>query len=416
MLHADAIAEFKRGWRALVASAVGNGSGLSGIPFYTFGVFVLPLATAFDWSRGQVSTAASFLILGTAITAPIIGTVIDKLGARRVGIASMLLLSVGYVLLTQINANIAVFYAAWLLMSLVGGGTTPVVWTRTVNIWFDKGRGLALGVALAGSGLAGVIAPVLTTKAILAFGWQGGYLAISAFIVFVAVPVLFLFFQERKLPAASHAADTPALTTGSHGLAGLTLAESRTSTAFWKIAIGFFFVSAVIAALIINLVPLLIDRGLPQVEAAKVASIMGTAVLIGRVGIGYLLDRFSAPKVARLLLGLSAIGCLMLSVQGTPQWVVALSVISLGFAAAAEVDLLAFLTSRFFGMKSYGKIYGLQLTAFYLGASLGPLCAGLAYDAFGNYLPTLYFAALSLLFGAVVIGTLGKAPDFGGGH
>ena len=88
--------EFKRGWRSLLAAAIGNGSGLSGLSFYTFGVFVLPLSAAFGWTRGEVSTAASFLIIGTAITAPLIGSVIDRYGARRVGITSMIALAFVY--------------------------------------------------------------------------------------------------------------------------------------------------------------------------------------------------------------------------------------------------------------------------------------------------------------------------------
>lgn len=407
-MQTTTLAEFRRGWRVLIACSFGNGSGLSGIPFYTFGVFVVPLVAAFGWTRGQVSIAASFLILGTAITAPIIGSIIDKFGARRVGLWSMLALSIGYLLLTQLNGSIAMFYAAWLLMALVGGGTTPVVWTRTVNIWFDKGRGLALGLALAGSGLSGIFAPSLTTMAIANYGWQGGYVVLAAFILLVSIPVIFVLFKEG-LPKA-HDSDVHHTQAD---LPGKTLDESLKDISFWKIAGGFFLVSGVIAALIINLVPLLIDRGMVQASAAQIAGVMGIAIVCGRIGIGFLLDRFSAPMVARILLGFSAAGCLLLSIPGTPTWVVAISVISLGLAAAAEVDLVAFLSSRYFGMKAYGKIYGWQLTAFYLGAAIGPFSAGLAYDAFGSYLPTLYFAAGSLTFGAIVIGTLGRAPDFG---
>ncbi len=417
----NASGEFRRGWRTLLAASVGNGSGVSGLPFYTFGVFVMPLVAAFGWTRGQVSIAASFLILGTAITAPIIGSIIDRFGARRVGILSMLALSIGYMLLTQLGGSIAVFYVAWLAMSLVGGGTTPVVWTRTVAIWFDKGRGLALGLALAGSGLAGVFAPSLTTRAISTWGWAGGYLALAGFILLVAVPVITLLLverpEERSAGAASQSAEgrghaaIPA-STDSPALPGMTLEEGLRSTAFWKIAIGFFFVSGVIAALIINLVPLLIDRGQSKEDAASVAGIMGIAVLFGRIAIGWLLDRLSAPLVARALLAFCALGCLLLSFEDTPGWVVGLSVMSLGLAAAAEVDLVAFLTSRFFGMRAYGKIYGWQLTAFYLGAALGPFSAGLAYDHFQSYVPTLYFAAGALLVGSIVVGTLGKPPEF----
>lgn len=412
-MSSDARHEFSRGWRPLLASSIGNGAGLSGLAFYTFGVFVVPLVEAFGWSRGSVSGAASSLIIGTAITAPIIGSIIDRYGVRKVGIGSMAALALGYMLLSQLGSSIAMFYAAWLALSLIGGGTTPVVWTRTVGVWFDRGRGLALGLALAGSGLASLFAPVLTNKAISAWGWQGGYVAIGVFILFLAVPVIAIFLKDRPPVAAPTGAASHATTTDvGHELPGLTLEEARHTAAFWKIAIGFFFVSGVVAALIINLVPLLIDRGLDRGDAAAIASFMGIAVLGGRVGIGFLLDRLRAPAVARTLLGLCAVGCVLLSLHDVPSWVIAIAVASLGLAAAAEVDLVAFLTARYFGMKSYGKIYGWQLTAFYLGAAIGPFAAGRAYDHYQSYLPVLYFAAVALLFGAIVTGTLGKPPEF----
>lgn len=411
-MASDVMDEFRRGWRPLLASSIGNGAGLSGLAFYTFGVFVVPLVEAFGWTRGTVSGAASSLIIGTAITAPIIGSIIDRYGVRRVGIGSMIALALGYAALSQLGDSIAMFYAAWLALSLIGGGTTPVVWTRTVGVWFDRGRGLALGLALAGSGFASLFAPVLTNKAIAAWGWQGGYLAIGAFILFLAVPLIALFLKERPPVTAPATTGSAAGAGAAHELPGLSLEEARRTAAFWKIALGFFFVSGVVAALIINLVPLLIDRGLDRADAAAIASVMGIAVLGGRIGIGFLLDRLHAPAVARTLLGLCAGGCLLLSLGDVPGWVIGLAVMSLGLAAAAEVDLVAFLTSRFFGMKAYGKIYGWQLTAFYLGAAIGPFAAGRAYDHFQSYVPTLYFAAGALLFGAIVTGTLGKPPEF----
>jgi MFS family permease len=411
----NAATEFRRGWRPLIAAAIGNGSGLSGLAFYTFGVFVLPLVAAFGWTRGEVSTAASFLIIGTAITAPLIGSVIDRYGARRVGIASMIALALGYAALTQLDGTLGLFYVAWLGLSLIGGGTTPVVWTRTVNIWFDRGRGLALGIALAGSGLAGVFAPVIVSRIIAEHGWQAGYLAVGGFILLVSVPLIALLLEERPKSVSTatpeNAAAASAAAVEAAPLPGFVLAEALRQVAFWKIAIGFFLVSGVIAALIINLIPLLVDRGLAQQSAASIAGVMGIAVLVGRVAIGFLLDRFAAPAVARLLLGICAVGCFALTIPDASMWLVTISVLSLGLAAAAEVDLVAYLTSRFFGMRSYGEIYGWQLTSFYLGAALGPLAAGMAYDHYQSYVPTLYFACGAMIFGALVTGSLGK-PKF----
>jgi len=89
------------------------------------------------------------------------------------------------------------FYAAWFLLALLGGGTTPIVWTRTVNLWFDRGRGLALGLALAGSSIASMFAPPLLTRVIAHYGWQTSYLVIAAFLLIVATPLVALLLAER---------------------------------------------------------------------------------------------------------------------------------------------------------------------------------------------------------------------------
>lgn len=400
------IEEFRRGWKPLLASSVGIGFGLTGLAFYSFGVFVLPLMTSFGWSRAQASAGSSALIIGTAITAPIIGTIIDRFGARRVALLCVFGVVLGYLALSQSTGNIYAFYATWFLMSLAGGGTTPVVFTRNVAMWFDKGRGLALGLALAGSGISGIFGPSVCNYLIATYGWPGAYMGLAALTLLVAWPLLFLFFKERPVPTAHPDNVSSALT-------GLTAAEALRTVDFWKIAIGFILVSSVIAAILVHLVPMLRDRGMPAADAAKLAGVMGIAVVVGRIGVGYLVDRFSGPFVARLLIASTAIGCILLTIEGAPTWVPVLSVISFGFAAAAEVDLVAFLTSRYFGMKAYGKIYGWQITSFYIGAALGPLAAGLAFDHFKGYLQALYFASGSLILGALIVGSLRRAPNFG---
>lgn len=399
--------EFQRGWRTLLACAVGNGFGLSGFAFYTFGVFVIPLVDAFGWTRGEVSTAASFLLLGTVFTAPIVGTIVDRFGAKRVGLISMGLLAIGYASLTQLGGGIAFFYAMWLTMSLVGGGTTPVVWTRAVNLWFDKGRGLALGLALAGSGLAGIVGPGVATALIERFGWQAGYLGISAIILVIALPLIGFLFNDNA-PSRNQTAQVDESPTHP----GLTFQESYKTVVFWKIAIGFFFISAIIAGLLINLVPLLIDRDMTAMAAAQIAGVLGFAVLFGRIGVGYLIDRFRAPLVAAVMFSGTAIGCILLTLDSAPTWVFLITVITLGLSAAAEIDLVAFLVSRFFGLKAYGKIYGSQLSVFYLGAAVGPLAVGMSFDMFGSYTQVLYAAVAILLFGAIIIGGLGKPKEF----
>lgn len=403
MSNSEAAAEFRRGWRALIGCSVGVGFGLSGLPYYCFSVFVIPLAEAFGWTRGETTRGSSLLVIGTAITAPIIGTIIDRYGARRVGLISMVLVACGFFALSNLNGNLTVYYLVWFGMALAGGGTTPVVFTRTIGMWFDRARGLALGLTLAGSGLSGIFGPSLVTALIRDYGWRGAYMALGTLVLVIAIPVLLVLFKDREAASTHMAApDRP----------GLIVSEAVRTREFWQIALGFLVVSAMISALLLNLVPLLRDRGMSPEEAAGLAGVMAFSVMVGRIVVGGLVDRFGGKMVARVLLTATAVGCLLLALPNTPSWVPLVSVISLGFATAAEVDLVAYLTARYFGMKAYGKIYGWQITSFYIGAAMGSLGAGYAYDFFNGYIEMLYFAAGSLVFGAIVVGSLRNPPNF----
>ena len=408
--------EFTRGWRTLCSATVGNAAGTSGVAYYTFGVFIVPLVEAFGWTRGQVSIAASFLIFGTAVTAPFVGAIIDKYGARRISIASLSFLGIGYLGLAQIAGSISVFYAAWLLVAVIGGGTSPVVWTRAISVWFNRARGFALGITLAGTGVVGIFGPLFCAVLINAYGWKGGYIGLAGLILFVACPVLILLFRDHtngsehsRSNDASAATVTPSVP---NSFSGLTLQESLRVPSFWIIAAGFFLVSAVVAGVVINIIPVLMDRGLSTIEAASTAGALGVSVVVGRIGIGFLIDRISAPLVARFVFGMTAVACVLLAIEGTPYWIVTFCVMALGLTAAAEVDLLAYLIGRYFGMKSYGKIYGWQIAIFYVGAAAGPFLVGSAFDYYNGYVEVLFTCAVALLVSAAVVGSLSRFKKF----
>ena len=142
--------EFRSGWSVVLASAVGVGLGITGLPLYGMGQFVRPLSDAFGWSRGAVSAGALYLSLGTVLTAPIIGRVTDRIGVRRVALLSMLATAAGFLLLAANRGSLVTYYATWLAVSFLGCGTTPVIWTRAVNTWFERQRGIALGLTQCG--------------------------------------------------------------------------------------------------------------------------------------------------------------------------------------------------------------------------------------------------------------------------
>lgn len=396
--------EFRRGWTIILAAATGIGMGATGLPFYTFGTFVAPVAAEFGWSRGTISFGSLCLTMGTFTLAPFVGALVDRVGARPVGLASLTLLAVAYLLPTMIVESPATWYASWGLLALAGSGTGAMVWTKVVALWFRDRRGLALGLTLAGTGIAGATGPLFVSTLNQAFGWRGGFYGLSAITLAVAVPVVAVLF--RAPPRALIAGDDPA-----SAETGQSLAEAIRRGAFWRVGLGFLLASLGITSMIVHLVPLVIDRGLAPPVAASLAGALGIAVIAGRLACGALVDRFSPARVAGLFLALPAIGAMGLAHGGGAVPILLGSAILVGGATGAEVDLIAFLTARLFGLRYFGAILGWELAFFGAGAAIGPSAQGVLHDRTGDYAIGMTIAAACCLVGAALIASIGRQAD-----
>ena len=395
--------EFRSGWLVILACAIGVGVGLTGLPFYTFGVFINPLEDAFGWSRSSIAAGLMVLNAGTLFLSPLLGMVMDRVGVKAIAVPSLTGLAIGMLALSYSGGSIIHFYAAWMLVAVLGSGTTPLTWTRAVTASFNEMRGLALGLTLMGTGLASMFGPRLVQAAIGAGGWEAGFRAMAIFVLLVAVPLAFFGLKSKGAASKQTSDATPAI--------GLDFGEALKRPAFWLIFVGIFFVILGQSSATVHFVPLMTGRGVEPADATQMMVALGLSVIVGRVLVGLALDRFHAPHVARACLLLPVLSLLVLIFTSTGNFGL-LSAILLGLAAGAEVDLLAYLVGRYFGLKSYGKIYGVMLSAFALGGGLGPVLTGMAYDAAGNYTLALYVGVGVFLAGAILLGMLGKYPSF----
>ena len=149
---------------------------------------------------------------------------------------------------------------------------------------------------------------------------------------------------------------------------GSSFQQAVRTRVFWTIASGFMCIAVAVSALVVHLVPYLVDRGLRGSQAASVVSLMGVGVLAGRLLAGCLIDRFFAPRVALLLFSVTAAGCLLLLLEGTE--LASLTAFLIGLSLGAEVDMISFLTSRYFGMTRYGFVYAVTYSMCAIAASL----------------------------------------------
>jgi len=399
-----AFEEFKSGWRALLGAIVGVGSGLTGIVFYTHGVFVVPITAEFGWSRGDAQFAFSFVMISAALTGPIVGSLTDKFGSRQLALSGVLALGLTFAALSLTDESIRNYYLLWIVMSVLAAGTFPVTWTKGVNTWFDKNRGLALGITMMGTGLVAAAGPVYAASLIDNFGWRNAYQALGATILLFSLPISFLFFRERQVLITENA--------NSPVTFGLSTTEAILSYKFWVLGFALLFVCFGVAGLIANFVPLLIDKGYEATEAASYAGFVGVMVIIGRLLVGYLIDRFWAPRIAFIFLILPFISCLILAQDQPSSLGITIAALAVGLAAGAELDLIAYMTSRYFGMKNYGQLYGGQFVFFAVGSGLAPALFGWWFDFSGNYVLILYISAVLFVLGSLMMLVMGKYPDF----
>jgi MFS family permease len=390
----SATAEFRRSWPVLLAALLGSATGISVLPFYTLGTFIGPLQAEFGWGRGAIATSYLYTTLVLAAVAPLLGMLADRLGVRRVSLAAIPLFALSLFLLGAFQGSLFQFQLAFGLMGLLGAGATPVNYTRAVNAAFHRARGTALGISLAGIGVAAMALPVLLSSINGAYGWRAGYLAL-ALLALLPWPFVLLSFPRH------HAA------TGTRGQAAAATALG--SGTYWAMVLAFTAVAVAVSALIVHMVPLLRDTGLDAMGAARIASLVGVGVLAGRLVAGYLVDRLFAPHVAALFFAGAAGGCLLLALGGVGLAPVA--ALAIGLSLGAEVDFMAFLTARYFGLARYATNYGILYALFVLGGAVGPFLAGISFDTVGNYVAVIWGVIALLLAAAAIMARLPRFAD-----
>jgi len=403
------------GWYVALACGVGLACGLATVLTYTFGIFVLPLQQSFGWTQTEIFTALFLAVIAITFVAPVFGQLVDRLGARRVILVGLVLQATLIASFYYQSDNLLSFYARYIGLATLGVGTTHIAFTRIIAVWFDRRRGLALGITLAGVGIGGFVWPILSQWAIDSFGWRNAYLVIAAAVVTVGCSVMLLIVRESPqsmglLPDG----DAPDSIAGrsKDTATGLTLKGALATRHFWIMLVVFLLIGLAVTSIQVHLVPLLVARGVSAMQAANALSILAIALIFGRVGAGWLMDRFFAPRVAIAFL-LGPIVAIFLLAAGASGILAFVAGILTGLAAGAEVDVTAYLASRYFGLRYFSSIYAWYYSAYSLGAGLGPLLTANAVDRFGGYTQILYVHAALLAIAALLLTRLPAFPERG---
>lgn len=408
--------EWRQGWKVVLSAALGT--GMAALQAITLGSMVQPLQAEMGWGRGDITAGLAIGSIGTITLTPLVGRIVDRIGARRFVLIGIWFYAAGLAGLGLAGSSIASWYTMWAILAVICMGVSPVAWTIAVASRFDKGRGFALAVTLAGLNAMAATAPFAAIWLIETVGWRLTYAAFGLGCVVVIWPLAYFFFYDAKdLAKKQAAAPQPLDSPVKHAvpvaaLTGYTFGQALRSRVSWQILLCLMLVGGGVSAINIHFQAILTDGGISRAQAALIMGTVGPISLLSRLGTGALLDRFPAPFVAAPMLALPIISCLLLRGYDGDYTVALLCAVLNGLTIGAEIDLIAFLVARYCGMRQFGLLYGITFSAFTIGYGGMPLVAGRWFDAMGNYDGILLIVAGFLAISSLLAATLGKYPDF----
>jgi sugar phosphate permease len=404
------------GWVIVAVCTLGISTGPGAFALGSAGIFIGAFHDEFGWDRTQVSFGLLVLTGMTALSLPFIGRLIDRYGARRVLIPSLVLFA-GCLAAMALVRELWQLNLVYVLMGTIAAGTNSVPFVRVISEWFDRSRGLAIGIAGSGTGLGFAYVPLVVEYMTTHHGWRSAYYALAAIVLAITLPLVLLLFRERPADAGVHADGSPL---GLHrsvdversaGSAGYTLREALVQRDFWVLIIVFVGLAFVVYGVLPHLVPLLRDRGIDSATAAVIASMFGLSAFVGRVVIGWLIDHFFARNVALVFFALSGAGLWLLN-SDAPVWLLFVAAALVGGGLGAEVDLLAYLTSRYFGLRCFSEIFGVLFGAILVMIGVGPVVFGLAHDRTQSYSGVMQIGIWLCVFAVFVMVLLRPYPKW----
>lgn len=398
--------EWKTYWPLVLASVIGF--SFHSISTYSTGLFMEPLNQEFGWTRAQVSAGLAIAAILSVPLAPLVGAMIDRWGTRRLALPGLVITAFSLASFGLASGSTLQWLGLWTFYAIVSLSVKSTIWTAAVSGVFVTSRGLVLAVVLCGTAITQTLAPPITQWLIEDFGWRVAYFSLGLgwglpALVLAAFCLYDVHDHRREAIKSGKVEQAPALL-------GLNIREALRSVTLYRIGLATLIIMVLTIGVIVHQVPILTEAGISLQKAAYLASLGGIAGIVGKLVTGYLMDRYAAGWVGGLTLAALAIAFLLLLDPIRTPTLIVVSMVIIGYSAGCKFQICAYLTSRYGGMRNFGKIFGVMSSLIALGAGLGPLLAGVVYDIFGSYEPLLVAGIPgSIICGLLLIG-LGPYP------
>jgi MFS family permease len=389
------------GWRVVLAACLGVMAGFGSLWVFTFAVFIKPLSGEFGWSREAISRGFGFAAITLALISPLLGHWLDRFGPRRIILPCITIFAAGIASLSLLGSHVAQFYATCILLGLVGNGAAHLSYSRSISTWFHQRLGMALAFVMLGAGFGQMLLPLLAQSVVTHSGWRAAYVSLGALAFLLAFPLSYRYIRERgqtrPIEQTQATAETPTAVA-----AGLSWRQGLRNYSFWIIVAVLFLSSISMNGAITQLSALLTDRGITAGRAAFCASLIGGSSILGRIVVGWLLDRFFGARVAFFINLSTAAGILLLARANTFA-TGCLAAALIGIGAGGEADITPYLLTRYFGLRGFSTLYGLTWTFYAVAGGIGPVILGRAYDSTGSYTALLTLLAAATALGALLM-------------
>jgi len=381
------------GWIVVAMAFLANLVGFGLV--YAYGIFFKPMSNEFGWSRSVTAGPFGFYAIFHNLLALFAGKICDRFGPKLLLAIGGFCLGLSMILMRYVTTIWELYLFYGVLLS-IGIASVYIPVMSTVSRWFKAKRGLAIGLTAAGLGAGSLIFSPLCAWLISSFGWRKTYtvLGILAWIIFVPI-VKFL----KEVPRES---------TESGKLEGLSFSEALRTLAFWALGFSWLFIALALWALIIHIIPLATDRGMPLMTAGILGGVIGATSIIGRISAGFLSDKVGRKRILITEFIFQSIAFIWL-LFSAEVWMLFLFAILFGLSSGGWTGVIAAFPADYFGYKATGSILGFAVILAGIGVAIGPYLGGHIFDTTQSYNYMVIMCIIATI-AAIICASLLKPP------
>ena len=382
------------GWWVVLATSVVTLYG-AGTFFYGFTAFFNPIIEEFGWSRAVTSLAFSIQRFEGGVAGPIVGFLVDRIGPRKLMLFGSTVAGLGFVYFSFVDSLFS-FFMAFIFISIGFSACLGSVGMAAVANWFIRRRSMALGLMMAGAGASGVIVPILVWL-IASFGWRTALVICGAGMLVIGIPFSALVRHRPEqygylpdgdtVPSADPRDGREGLVDGEgvrFGEVDYSVRESLRTRAFWLLTLGLSFSQIATSSVVLHEIPYLTSVGISRGAASLVVTFMTIISIVGRIGFGWLGDKFEKRYVLAGAYSMQAVGVLAFALI-SETWHLVPFLLVFGLSYGGAIPLRPAIQGEYFGRTSFGSIQGLIAFATTAGGVIGPWLAGWIFDVQGSY-------------------------------